>query len=55
MNGAGAGGRLVTRRVKNSDGKVVGTQAGKSQIGNRSQRAYDIKKAFSGMLGISVG
>lgn len=50
MNGAGSGGRFVAKR--NADGSI---SAGRSQLGNRSQRAYDIRKAFSGMLGISVG
>ncbi len=46
MNGAGSGGRLVTRRTKNAEGKAVGTQAGKSQLGNRRQRYSDIRVAF---------
>lgn len=50
MNGAGAGGRLVARR--DSNGNVM---AGRSQLGSRSQRAYDIRAAFAGQLGISVG
>ncbi len=50
MNGAGSGGRLVARR--NKDGNIA---AGRSQLGNRSQRAYDVKAAFAPILGISVG
>lgn len=46
MNGAGSGGRLVARREKNSNGRVMGVQAGKSQLGNRSQRYNDIRVAL---------
>ena len=49
MNGAGAGGRLVTKRTPN------GVVKGQSQLGNRSQRAYDLRATFAGTLGISVG
>lgn len=43
MNGAGAGGRLVANRQRNSSSM--------SQLGNRSQRYRDIRKAF----GLSAG
>lgn len=48
MNGAGAGGRLVTRRVTTPRG--VRAQVGRSQLGNREQRRYDLRAAF-GMNG----
>ncbi len=47
MNGAGAGGRLVTKR----DGKTGRTEAGRSQLGNRNQRYRDIRASF----GLSTG
>lgn len=37
MNGAGAGGRLVANRRGGSG----------SQLGNRDQRRYDLRKAFA--------
>ena len=50
MNGAGAGGRLVTRRVK-TEGGGTKTVAGKSQLGSRNQRYRDIRVSF----GLSAG
>lgn len=51
MNGAGEGGRLVAQRSRN--GRVG--SAGKSQLGSRSQRSYDIRAAFASTLGITAG
>ncbi len=51
MNGAGSGGRLVARR----DRTTGNVSAGRSQLGSRSQRAYDVRAAFAGQLGISAG
>lgn len=50
MNGAGAGGRLVTRRVK-TEGGGIRTKAGKSQLGSRNQRYRDLRASF----GLSAG
>lgn len=47
MNGAGAGGRLVTRRNRTT-GRA---QAGRSQLGSRRQRYSDLRVA----LGLSGG
>ena len=46
MNGAGAGGRLVARRVKDTQGRTVGAIAGQTQLGNRDQRRNDLRVAF---------
>ena len=50
MNGAGIGGRLVTRRVK-AEGGGTKTVAGKSQLGSRNQRYRDLRVSF----GLSAG
>lgn len=42
MNGAGAGGRLVSRR----DRRTGRAQAGVSQLGSRRQRYSDIRVSF---------
>lgn len=57
MNGAGAGGRLVTKRekIKTPSGKVVigpdgkpleRAKKGKSQLGSREQKRADLRYAF---------
>lgn len=47
MNGAGMGGRLVTRRDR-----VTGrAQAGQPQLGNRNQRYRDIRAS----MGLTTG
>ena len=43
MNGAGEGGRLVSRRDKRT-GRAEST--GRSQLGNREQRRRDLRAAF---------
>lgn len=48
MNGAGAGGRLVTRRV--GQGMARRLVSGRSQLGSRDQRRWDLRSAF-GMNG----
>lgn len=50
MNGAGAGGRLVTKRAKTAGG-VTKTVVGKTQLGSRNQRYRDLRSAF----GLSAG
>lgn len=49
MNGAGAGGRLVTKRAKTAG--VTKTVVGKTQLGSRNQRYRDLRSAF----GLSAG
>lgn len=48
MNGAGAGGRLVARRDRNT-GRAENT--GRSQLGSRRQRYSDIRAS----MGLSTG
>lgn len=50
MNGAGAGGRLVTRRAKTAGG-ATRTVAGRTQLGSRNQRYRDLRTSF----GLSAG
>lgn len=51
MNGAGAGGRLVAKRQKDANGRVVRVIAGQSQTGSRNQKYRDLRVA----MGLSAG
>lgn len=55
MNGAGAGGRLVAKRVKGTKNTVLAKDYGRSQLGNREQRRADLRTAFAAEIRAAGG
>lgn len=51
MNGAGAGGRFVGRRVRGTQNTMRREDIGRrSQLGNREQKRYDLRVAFGASI-----